>query len=86
MRANKKTRPIRGAGRDAIRLGDHDLSRACCEAAVPKIAAPTAGRRTPCLRRVRYWIADEREVPTGVAMLLNLMISTGTAAEKLRVK
>jgi plasmid maintenance system antidote protein VapI len=34
-------------------------------------------------RRVRYWIADERPVPTEVAMLLNLMLDTGTKPEAL---
>jgi plasmid maintenance system antidote protein VapI len=34
-------------------------------------------------RRVRYWIADERPVPTEVAMLLKLMIKTGTTPEEL---
>jgi plasmid maintenance system antidote protein VapI len=36
-------------------------------------------------RRVRYWIADERPVPTEVAMLLNLMLDTGTKPDGLRV-
>jgi plasmid maintenance system antidote protein VapI len=35
-------------------------------------------------RRVRYWIADERAVPTEVAMLLNLMLDTNTTPDQLR--
>jgi plasmid maintenance system antidote protein VapI len=37
-------------------------------------------------RRVRYWIADERPVPTEVAMLLNLMLDTATPADRLRTR
>jgi hypothetical protein len=37
-------------------------------------------------RRVRYWVADERPVPTEIAMLLNLMLDSGTAVTQLRTR
>jgi DNA-binding transcriptional regulator YiaG len=38
------------------------------------------------LRRVAYWASGEREVPTEVAMLLNLMLDTGTSYQQLRTR
>ena len=37
-------------------------------------------------RRVRYWIADDRPVPTEVAMLLNLMLDKDVKPEQLRTR